>query len=262
MKKIMVAVLSSMLLAGCGAQVGSLAGAAAPGATLEAERSMITLRQLTINSIAKFRDGGSIEVRGYVNRSTYATIKLDRGLSSPTRGQILIKWYKFGQQASDASFKALDKSQYAHLVDALESNGARPGANLDPKLINEFVRALDRGPGSQETDPSEPAPVSFSNLVVQEASRLRDGGSLVVRGYVNRGTYVTLKHDMGFNSKTRGKVLVTVEMFGSQDEPAPQVLGMAHWNGLREALERNSGRAGSGLDVSVLRDFAERLTWE
>lgn len=262
MKKIMVAVLSTVLLGGCGAQVGSLTGAAAPNSAIEAQRSMITLRQLTINSIVKYRDGGSIEVKGYVNRSTYATIKLDRGLSSPTRGQILIKWHKFGQQASDAEFKALDKTQFSHLAEALKSNGARPGADLDSKLINEFVAALDRGPGSQETDPAEPAPVSFTNLVVQEASRLRDGGSLVVRGYVNRGTYVTLKHDMGFNSPTRGKVLVTVEMFGSQEKPEPQVLGMAHWNGLREALERNTSRAGSGLDVSVLSDFAERLTWE
>jgi len=261
MQKLMVAVLSTVLLAGCGAQVGGLTGTQAAPSAIEAQRSMITLRQLTINAIVKYRDGGSIEVRGYVNRSTYATIKLDRGLSSPTRGQILIKWHRFDQQAGDIAFKALEKSQWALLVDALKSNGARQGSGLDPKLINEFVSALDRGPGS-DVDPSEPAPVSFANLVVQEAGRLRDGGSLVVRGYVNRGTYVTLKHDMGLSSPTRGKVLVTVEAFGSQEKPEAQVLGMAHWNGLREALERNADRAGAGFDASVLRDFAERLTWE
>ncbi len=258
MMKIMVAVLSTVVLAGCGAQVGNPTTATSSAAALEAQRSLVTLRQLTVNSIVKLRDGGSIEVRGYVNRSTYATIKLDRGFSSPTRGQILISWSQFGQK-DEGDFKALDKSQFGQLAEALKSNGARSGSDLDSKLINEFVAALDRG---QETDPAKPAPVDFTHLVVQEASRLRDGGSLVIRGNVNRSTYVTLQHDMGINSPTRGKVLVTVEMFGSQDKPEPQVLGMEHWNGLREALDSNSGRAGSGLDVSILRDFAERLTWE
>ncbi|MBM3271090.1 MAG: hypothetical protein FJZ01_25955 [Candidatus Sericytochromatia bacterium] len=260
MKKIMVAVLSTVVLAGCGAQT-AFAPTATQATSLEAHRSLITLRQLTINSIVKFRDGGTIEVRGYVNRSTYATIRLDRGLSSPTRGQLLIKWERFGQNDDGAKFAALDKSQHGFLADALKSNLSRPGSNLDARLVNELLGALERGPGSQD-DPDEPAAVDFRNLAVQSASRLRDGGSLVVKGYVNRGTYVTVKHDMGMSSPTRGKVLLTVEMFGSNDQPEPKVLGQAHWNGLREALESNAKRAGSGLDVSILRDFAERLTWE
>lgn len=266
MKKWVVATFATMFLAGCGTPVANLASTrvssgAASGPAVEAQRSVSTLRQLTVTSIVKFRDGGSIEVRGYVNRSTYATIKLDRGLGSPTRGKVLIKWHKFGQQASEGEFSALDRSQFEHLTQALKSNASRAGSNLDLQLIEEFVRALEAA-GGHSTDPAEPTTVNLAHLVVQQASRLRDGGSLVIRGYVNRSTYVTIKHDMGLGSPTRGKVLLTVEAFGGKDQPEARELGREHWNALRDALERNAGRAGSGLDVSILRAFAERLASE
>lgn len=147
--RVLSALATALVLTACGAPT-PYGAARVPGGELAAMRKTgaqaapakaIAFAQLVVTEASALRDGGTLIAKGYVTRSTYVTIKLDGGLSSPTRGQLLVESHDFQQQAGPLR-QALPEELPA-LATALRGNTARAGAGLDVQLLGRLADAVD-----------------------------------------------------------------------------------------------------------------------
>lgn len=132
----------------------------------------------------------------------------------------------------------------------LSACGAQPlpGTARAPQGQLEAMRRVKAGPA--------PEAIAFEHLVVNEVSALRDGGTIVAKGYVTRSTYVTVKLDGSLSSKTRGTIFVGSHDFTQPDGELRPALA-TELAPLAKALEGNATRAGANLNVQALLRLAE-----
>ncbi|MGQ0508197.1 MAG: hypothetical protein ACT4TC_23105 [Myxococcaceae bacterium] len=121
------------------------------------------------------------------------------------------------------------------------------------------VRGFEAGSFSvtvRYTPAGEDAPVEqdFTYYVVRKASLIRDGGSILVDGYINRSVDARIRYDGALGSPTRGQIYVTLqEMFQAAQ---PERLMTANERAqLKIALVRE---AGSTPDLAI-KQLIERL---
>ncbi len=107
---------------------------------------------------------------------------------------------------------------------------------------------------------TKPAPaaqaIDFAHLVVNDVSGLRDGGTIIAKGYVTRSTYVTVKFDGALSSKTRGTIFVESHDF-MQPEGALRPALAEELAPLAKGIKGNLTRAGANIDVKTLARLAE-----
>lgn len=155
-RQIALVAASALILAGCGvAPSGMATGMAANNGSLDALRRVTPKKSefehFTVNSIQKARDGGTIVVKGYINRSTYLTLRFDHGLSSKTKGQIFVTVSNFGGDAGDE--RAVTAAEATALAKAIRSNMSRAGADLDVKLLEQAADQLDQAAEAADANP-------------------------------------------------------------------------------------------------------------
>lgn len=146
-RHVALALTASLLIVGCGApSIGSLPMGTA--GDLSAKRSVkkanpatSELAKLVVNSVTSLRDGGTKTLKGYVNRSTYVTVKLDGAISSRTRGQFFIAIYEFGQ--AEGELRPLTADEAAPLAKGIRSNMTRAGADLNVSALEAMAKALE-----------------------------------------------------------------------------------------------------------------------
>lgn len=155
-RQIALIAATALILAGCGSAPAGLAtaqnGAVSALGKTTAKKDASEYEHLVVQSVAKLRDGGTVVLKGYINRSTYVTLRFDNALSSKTQGQIFMTISGF--MISDPEVeKEVTPEQAAALAKGIRSNMKRAGADLDVKLLDQAADMLDQAAKADTKDP-------------------------------------------------------------------------------------------------------------
>lgn len=241
--RVFAALAAAVLLTACGAQT-------LPGAVRTANGQFDALRrskpapaakaldfsQLVVNEVMGLRDGGTIVAKGYVNRSTYVTVKFDGALNSETRGTIFVESHDFMQP--EGTLRPADAEELAPLAQALESNATRAGAKLDVQALKRLAEIARKLAAEPATSAGKVSGLAIEKLPVRcpcfELKATLDGKALSIR----------------FEGMPGGYTIETVELAGRQvtgEDRAPIAVAL------------KAAAADAGARAGMVEDVAEAL---
>ena len=100
-----------------------------------------SLALFNITSSAKMRDGGTIEVRGYTNRSNNTALRVDHAINGKNPGQLLITSHAWDAKG-DEEFRPVTAAEAKLLVAPVEERLNRKYIVADTKVDNTHLQEV------------------------------------------------------------------------------------------------------------------------
>jgi hypothetical protein len=132
------ALLATLLLAtGCAhaANPATTHVAAAMQAEVKRAKADPGLAYFNVTKTAKMRDGGTVEVRGYTNKSNATALRVDHALNSKHPGQLTIASHAWDSK-EDETFRPVTAAEAKLLLKPIEERLNRKYIMADPNVDN------------------------------------------------------------------------------------------------------------------------------
>ncbi|MDB5101771.1 MAG: hypothetical protein JWM80_6192 [Cyanobacteria bacterium RYN_339] len=140
----LVALATLTLATGCAhAANPAVSNAATAALQAEAKKSKADagLAYFNITKTGKMRDGGTIEVRGYTNKSNATALRVDHALNSKHPGQLTIASHDWDAKG-DETFRPVTAAEAKLLIKPVQERLDRKNIMADPNVDNAHLQEL------------------------------------------------------------------------------------------------------------------------